>query len=162
MNSPALANEAVALGEEDLVQLLRSRSQEAWSEVYRRHVQQIYAYVFYRLHDQHKAEDLASQVFVEALEGIDRYRYTGRPFLAWLYRIAHNITDVLSALAGLRPEQQQVVILRFVEGLASSEVAAVMGKSESAVKALQVRALQALRKFLADGEIASVLRSSTL
>ena len=70
--------------------------------------------------------------------------------------------DVLSALAELRPEQQQVVILRFVEGLATSEVAAVMGKSESAVKALQVRALQALRRFLADGEIASVLRSSTL
>jgi RNA polymerase sigma-70 factor (ECF subfamily) len=38
-----------------------------------------------------EAEDAVSQVFVEAYRGIGRYRHTGRPLLAWLYRIAHNV-----------------------------------------------------------------------
>jgi RNA polymerase sigma-70 factor (ECF subfamily) len=32
-------------------------------------------------------------VYLEALEGIDRYEYRGRPLLAWLYRIARNVVS---------------------------------------------------------------------
>jgi RNA polymerase sigma-70 factor (ECF subfamily) len=170
--------------EEALVRQAQANSPEAWALIYERHFGRIYSYVFYRLHDRELAEDLASQVFLEALSGIARYRYTGRPLLAWLYRIAHNITvdyvrratrdpsrhqlpdevgggdsteglaqraDIFAALERLRPEQQQVVILRFMEGLTSNEVAVVMKKSEAAVKALQVRALQTLRRELGAG-----------
>lgn len=49
-----------------------------------------------------------------------------------------------AAIAGLTDEQQQVVILRFVEGYRVDEVAAVMGKQPNAIKALQFRALRAL------------------
>jgi RNA polymerase sigma-70 factor (ECF subfamily) len=30
-------------------------------------------------------------VFLQALESLPRYRWTGVPFRAWLYRIAHNL-----------------------------------------------------------------------
>ena len=52
----------------------------------------MYAYIYYRLGDQHVAEDLAADVFVKALAGIKGYSYRGTPLLAWLYRIAHNVT----------------------------------------------------------------------
>lgn len=52
------------------------------------------------------------------------------------------------ALRSLTPDQRQVVILRFYEGWSNVEVAAAVEKSIGAVKALQHRALAALRKQL--------------
>ncbi len=48
----------------------------------------------------------------------------------------------------LTDEQQQVVILKFVEGLSNAEVAEILGKTEGAIKALQHRALTALRRVV--------------
>ena len=44
-----------------------------------------------RVFDEPAASDIASSVFVAAISGIHSYSYRGRPFLAWLYRIAHNL-----------------------------------------------------------------------
>ena len=55
---------------------------------------------------------------------------------------------VRRAILRLRPEQQQVVLLRFVENLSHGEVAAALGKSETAVRVMQHRALQELRRVL--------------
>ena len=79
-------------GEEQLIEAARALDERAWSEIYRRHGQQVYAYIYYRLGDQHIAEDLAADVFVKALGGIKGYVWRGTPLLAWLYRIAHNVT----------------------------------------------------------------------
>jgi RNA polymerase sigma factor (sigma-70 family) len=49
----------------------------------------------------------------------------------------------------LVPDQRDVLLLRLVGGMTVEEVAAALGKSEGAVKALQRRALIALRKILA-------------
>mgnify|MGYP001599017686 CR=1 FL=1 len=38
-----------------------------------------------------EAEDLASQVFVRAVEALDSYEERGLPMQAWLFRIAHNL-----------------------------------------------------------------------
>ncbi|MBL8156516.1 MAG: sigma-70 family RNA polymerase sigma factor [Anaerolineae bacterium] len=48
------------------------------------------------------------------------------------------------AITGLTDEQQQVVVLRFVEGCSLEEAAQVMGKNANAIKALQHRALRSL------------------
>ena len=45
-------------------------------------------------------------------------------------------------------EQQQVIVLRFGEGLSAPQVAGVLDKSEGAVRALQHRALAALRRIM--------------
>ncbi len=57
----------------------------------------------------------------------------------------HRLTEALNRLTG---EQKQVVLLRFIEDLDIKEVAAILGKTEGAVKALQHRALAALRRLL--------------
>jgi len=48
----------------------------------------------------------------------------------------------------LTREQQQVVILKFVVGLSTQEIARQMGKRQGAVRALQMRALKALAQDL--------------
>ena len=48
----------------------------------------------------------------------------------------------------LTDEQQQVVVLKFVEGLSNTEVAEILDKTEGAIKALQHRALSALRRVV--------------
>lgn len=60
--------------------------------------------------------------------------------------------DLLAAISQLTPDQQQVLVLRFGEGLAAREVAEVMGKSVGAVELLQHRALAALRRILRKNE----------
>jgi RNA polymerase sigma-70 factor (ECF subfamily) len=53
---------------------------------------------------------------------------------------------VREAILGLRDEQRQVIILRFIEDLDYKEVAEIVGKSVAAVRVIQHRALNALRK----------------
>ena len=53
---------------------------------------------------------------------------------------------VRNAILRLRDEQRQVIILRFVEDLDYREVAEIVGKSVAAVRVIQHRALNALRK----------------
>lgn len=53
--------------------------------------------------------------------------------------------QVREALAELSPDQRQIVILKFLEGLDNSEIAEITGKTVGAVKALQHRALESLR-----------------
>jgi RNA polymerase sigma-70 factor (ECF subfamily) len=125
-------------------------------------------------------------VFVRALAGIERYQWRGTPLLAWLYRIAHNVTadyrkgaarrsarelpeppedieervdhldaldaknDMMDAIRSLTDDQQQVLILRFYGGMSTAQVSQVVAKPETAVKALQARALRSLRKILTD------------
>lgn len=63
------------------------------------------------------------------------------------------ITDELSeqihdALRKLKGEQAEVLYLRFIQHLNVAETAAVMGKTDGAIKALQYRALKSLAKVI--------------
>lgn len=183
----AVANAFTGASEQHLIGAASALNEEAWAEIYGRHAQQVYAYIYYRIGDQHSAEDLAADVFVKALAGIKGYVWRGTPLLAWLYRIAHNVTvdyhksaarrmqhqaggehedvpgkddhlgafversDMMQAISRLTDDQQQVVILRFYQGMSNAQVATVMSKPEGAVKALQSRALRSLRRIIGEG-----------
>jgi RNA polymerase sigma-70 factor (ECF subfamily) len=56
--------------------------------------------------------------------------------------------QVRAALAHLTPEQQNVVVLKFLEGYSNAQVGALMNKPEGAIKSLQHRALAALKRAL--------------
>ena len=66
-------------------------------------------------------------------------------------RLSHR--NLRSAISRLTPDQQQVLALRFGEQLTAREVGKVMGKSVSAVEALQHRGLAALRRSLQKGSL---------
>jgi RNA polymerase sigma-70 factor (ECF subfamily) len=57
--------------------------------------------------------------------------------------------DVLApALVQLTPDQQQVIVLKFLGGLDNEQIAQCMGRREGAIRALQLRALMSLRRVL--------------
>ncbi len=62
--------------------------------------------------------------------------------------------QIRTALMRLTPEQREVVVLKYLEGWENADVAALLGKPVGAVKALQHRALDALRRQVLpqDGE----------
>lgn len=64
---------------------------DAFSQLYERYLDRIYAYVYYRTGDARDAEDLTARVFYRALAHLPEFNQTGAPFVAWLYRIAHNL-----------------------------------------------------------------------
>lgn len=67
--------------------------------------------------------------------------------------VVDHITNValLSAVKRLNPEQQECIVLRFLQGFSVAETAQAMGKNEGAIKALQYRAVRALARLLPDG-----------
>ncbi len=159
----------------------------AFSELYERYVDRIYTYVYYRTGDPRDAEDLTARVFYRALAHMPEFNQTGAPFVAWLYRIAHNLvanwhrdrtrhpevpldlwqpapmpegaphtqavrsetqTNLLEVIRGLPWERQQLLILKFVDGLSNLEIGTILGRSEGAIKSLYHRTLLSLREEL--------------
>lgn len=62
---------------------------------------------------------------------------------------ASSVEQTRRALRSLAPDQQEVLILRFAQNLSLQETAELMGKQVNAIKQLQFRATQALRRALA-------------
>lgn len=61
-----------------------------------------------------------------------------------------NHQELRQALKDLTRDQQQVIVLKFVDGLTNGEVAHILGKSEGAVKSLQHRALASLGRLMGE------------
>lgn len=72
-----------------LIRRAKQGDKGAIGELYRCNVDVIYRYVWTRVREDTVAEDLTAQVFLKALEGLPAYQPTGKPFVAWLYRIAY-------------------------------------------------------------------------
>jgi RNA polymerase sigma-70 factor, ECF subfamily len=166
--------------------VVTSRDPDAFGELYDLFVERVYRYLYIRTGSHFEAEDLTAQVFLKAWEAIARFRWRGRPFLAWLYRLAHNAhidhvrsqkrttsldsdhrllklasraagvelgraldADMLArALRELTPDQQQVIVLKFLEDLETEQIAQFMDRREGAIRALQMRALMRLGRVL--------------
>ena len=73
-----------------LVQRAKDMEEDAVASLYSSYHPRIYNYAFLQLGDVHAAEDLASDVMLKMLESLDGYRFRGRPFSAWVFRIARN------------------------------------------------------------------------
>ena len=66
------------------------------------------------------------------------YRVAGQQLQQQLREAIHQLT----------PSQQQVIVLRFGEGLKLGEIGQLLGKSEGSIKLLQFRAIRRLRELL--------------
>ena len=76
---------------EDVVSRAQSGQLDAFSILYEEYLGRVYRYVFARLSSVELAEDITQEVFLRAFEDISSFRFRGKPFIAWLFRIAHNL-----------------------------------------------------------------------
>lgn len=146
----------------------------AFGALYDRYVDRVYRYCARRLPTIEAAEDATSQAFTEALRSIGRYRADRATFRTWLFAIAHHVvvdqlrthrptapldsdqpagteedyrSEVDELLARLPDDQRQVIELRLV-GLTHREIAAVLGKSDGAIRVAHHRAMERLRAIV--------------
>ena len=165
------------------------REPACFIELYETNFNLVYAYVARRVRHRAETEDLTADVFRRALQSLPRFKWTGAPFAAWLFRIASNLiadrakrnakeepassgdaalpsppqlqtpgeqqTDLeecerraqlFTLVDELPDDQRRVVVMRFAEEKSIGEIAGELGRSEGAVKQLQFRALENLRK----------------
>ena len=67
--------------------------------------------------------------------------------------LAHSDSATLrDALQKLTPLQREVVVLRFLEGYSTLEIAGMVGKREGTVRGIQFRAIGALRQLIPSRE----------
>jgi len=75
---------------EDLVVRAQNGDQQAFSQIYQEYVDPVYRFVYSRLRLAEPAEDITQEIFIKALRNIRSYRYCGKTFASWLFRIARN------------------------------------------------------------------------
>ena len=88
--------------EEALVKQAQSDPQ-AFGKLYDQYVDRIYAYAYRQVQDETLAQDVTAVTFEKALRHIRKYRWQGKSFCAWLYRIARN-----EAMSHHRRQRRQV------------------------------------------------------
>jgi RNA polymerase sigma-70 factor (ECF subfamily) len=84
----------------------KAQLDEAFSELYRAHLRDVYSYAYYRVGNHHDAEDLTEQTFLQAYRHFERAtaESDGRPLRPWLIRIAHNLAATLYRDRSRRPQ----------------------------------------------------------
>ena len=60
--------------------------------LYNRYIKAVYRYCYQRLgKNRELAEDITSETFVKAIDKFHTFKYKEKPFVVWLYTIAHNL-----------------------------------------------------------------------
>lgn len=163
------------------VAALRARDEEAWRALHDREFALLYRYSLGMGADAGIAEDAVNEAFTRLVTAIPRLSIGSPSGLrSWLMVVCRNfvrdhqrkqkrgtapldgterVVDgdmttraaLATALAALPANQREIVVLRFLTGLQTREVAAVTGRGVGAVESLQHRALRSLRRALGPG-----------
>ena len=122
---------------------------EAFAELYRRHLTRVYRYHIAHVGNPRDAEDLTSQTFMAALEGIRSFRGTGS-FAAWIMGIASKKRLMFFRTKGSKLEVPLDVALHYPSP--------VMATDQAAAQRLQLETIsRALRKLSPDRAEALIL-----
>ncbi len=154
----------------------------AFTAIYERYALQVYRYLYNRVNNPEVAEDLTSQVFLEALEHIGSYRPTGS-FAAWLFTIARRRcvdyfrkncacsslednaladpfdvlttvieneekTQIIHILQRVSQDERELLRLRYAANLSFSDIAAISGGKQAAVKMAFYRLIQKISRMM--------------
>jgi DNA-directed RNA polymerase specialized sigma24 family protein len=124
--------------------------------LFERHHNEIYAYLLRMLRDPDLAADLTQDAFIKAYRAQDTLEKPENA-RAWLYQIAHRVAldelrrrKIERALDRIPERQRAALILAEVHDLTGLELAAALGISHVAARALLTRGRESLRQALAD------------
>lgn len=86
----------MATSDQELVARAQRRDRESLAVLYERYYDRIYRFALARLGNPADAEDLTQETFLKMVDKLPTFRWQGKPFAAWLFRIAHNgVVDLL-------------------------------------------------------------------
>jgi len=175
MSSGLIAGVMNRVGGWFVADALRAGDEAAWSDLYGTHSPRVYRFFRCRVDTDASAEELVTEVFVEAYRSIEHYEVKRQPLSAWLFGIAgevlaahhgaqerqpgtiavaypalhvrdeHVATEVRGLLAQLPPQYRSALELRYLLRLSGAEAAAAMGTSAGEFRPLLVRAVEAFR-----------------
>jgi RNA polymerase sigma-70 factor, ECF subfamily len=131
-------------------------SEDVIGETYLRMVEKIDTYTFYGVPFKAWLYRIAHNLAINALKRARRgagdtaleHATATADDPATMLDTRLDAEELRQALTELTEEQQQVVLLRFVEGQSSGEVAKALEKTENAIKQMQFRALRSLGRLL--------------
>ncbi len=153
-------------------------SAAGFGELFDTYYDRIYAYAYRRVRAQQVAEDIAASVFEDALKGIQRFRWQGKPIAAWLYKIAarrvadvyrERVVDELNdevkdsadfadkvservsvrdGLSRLSKSDREIIRLAFFDELGTEEIAALLNGTANNVYVRLHRALKRLKAVM--------------
>jgi len=138
----------------------------------------VYRYCYFRVKNQHLAEDITQETFLRFFES-NSYKDTGRP-LAYLYTVARNLcidefrkvhTEELKeeivqngfedaavekenlhqAMATLSKEEQELILLRYVNEVSFADLSKMYGKSRFALYRELSKITSKLERRISDG-----------
>ncbi len=133
--------------EAELAQRSAHGDVNAAARLYDHYFNSVYGFFYRRVGNIDDAEDLTSETFCRAIQGLYNGTWRGQPFGAWLQLAAKDDESMLWRLVRrLSVARQRVIIMRYVYKLSYAEIARRMGRTESACKMLHTRALEDLRQ----------------
>lgn len=138
----------------------------------------VYRYCYFRVKNQHLAEDITQETFLRFFES-SSYRDTGRP-LAYLYTVARNLCidefrkvhteelkeeivqngfedavvekeNLQQAMAMLSKEEQELILLRYVNEVSLADISKMYGKSRFALYREISKITSKLERRISDG-----------
>lgn len=138
----------------------------------------VYRYCYFRVKNQHLAEDITQETFLRFFES-SSYRDTGRP-LAYLYTVARNLCidefrkvhteelkeeivqngfedavvekeNLQQAMATLSKEEQELILLRYVNEVSLADLSKMYGKSRFALYRELSKITSKLERRISDG-----------
>ncbi len=138
----------------------------------------IYRYCYFKLKNQHLAEDITQETFLRFFEN-SSYKDNGRP-LAYLYTIARNLCidefrkvhieelkdeitqngfedavvqkeNLYQAMESLSKEEQELLLLRYVNELSFADLSKMYGKSRFALYRELSKITSKLGRRISDG-----------
>ena len=153
--------------ERSLLRRAKAYDREALAELYDGYAPRMYAYIHRRVGDAALAEDLTGDLFLRVVRSIRNDQAWRDSFVAWLYRIAHNL--VVDHYRRLPPEPDRPLDAS-LESLGDDPVAAVEGtlarqRLRAAIRRLTPDQQEALALRFGEGltarETARIMNKST-
>ena len=162
----------------ELLSLVAARDEAAFQRLYGRYADRVFRYALTLLRDRHLAEEVVQETMVAVWRGAGSFKGGSQVSTwifgiarnqahALRRREARGAREpeeplvlpdpagpleregrVLAALEGLPPEQREVVVLAFYEGLSYREIAELLGVPEGTVKSRMYFAKRKLREEL--------------
>ena len=78
------------LDDYQLILMAKDGDTQAFGELYERHYQSVFRFLYAHLDNRQDAEDLMEEVFLSVWHSVSSYQEKGVPFIAFLFRVARN------------------------------------------------------------------------